>query len=168
MPASTRHRLGLPATASALREAHRPGSIERAGAAREGLAFEELFLHQVLIAARGKRERTRGGPATSLEGDPALEQTWLDSLPFELTEGQRSVVAAIEADLSRTEAMRRLLMGEVGSGKTVVAAYAIVRAIGSGGQEIGRVDLRRLHAGRQVIGFLHRTNAGLQPAHIHR
>ena len=134
VPASTRHRLGLPATASALREAHRPGSIERAGVAREGLAFEELFLHQVLIAARGRQERVRGGPAAPLHGDPGLEEAWFGALPFELTDGQRTVIAAIEADLSRTEAMRRLLMGEVGSGKTVVAAFAIVRALGSGGQ----------------------------------
>ncbi len=153
VPASTRHRLGLPATASALREAHRPDSIGRAEVAREGLAFEELFLHQVLIAARGRRERSRGGPATPLGGDLALEQAWFGSLPFELTEGQRSVVAAIEADLVRTEAMRRLLMGEVGSGKTVVAAFAIVRALGSGGQAA-------LMAPTEVLAEQHFTTLG--------
>ncbi len=134
VPASTRRRLGLPSTEAALREAHRPDSVERAGVAREGLAFEELFLHQVLLAAKGRRERARGGPAPPLAGDPLLEREWLDSLPFELTAGQGQVIGEIEGDVSRPEAMRRLLMGEVGSGKTVVAAFAILRAIGSGHQ----------------------------------
>ena len=134
VPASIRRRLGLPATAAALREAHRPDSVERADAARARLAFEELFLHQILIAARGRRERAAGGPAPVLGGDSDLERSWLDSLPFELTEGQRRVIAELEQDLGRPEAMRRLLMGEVGSGKTVVAGFAILRAVGSGCQ----------------------------------
>lgn len=134
VPASIRRRQELATTAAALREAHRPASVERAAAARESLAFEELFLHQVLLAAKGQRERTESGPAPSLGGDRDLERAWLDSLPFGLTDGQRQVISELERDLSRSEAMRRLLMGEVGSGKTVVAAFAILRTVGSGHQ----------------------------------
>ena len=134
IPASTRRRLKLPASADALREAHRPGSVETAGLARERLAFEELFLHQVMVTARRRRERTAQGPAPALAVDAELERRWLDSLPFGLTGDQQGAIEAIGQDLSAPEPMRRLLMGEVGSGKTVVAGFALLRAVGSGAQ----------------------------------
>lgn len=134
LPACTRTRLGLPGGPAALAEAHRPRSFETAWQARSRLAFEELFLHQVMVLARGARERQAAGAALRLGGDPGLEAEWFRELPFELTPGQEEVIGIFGEELGNERPMRRLLMGEVGSGKTVLAAFAALRAFGSGTQ----------------------------------
>ncbi len=73
-------------------------------------------------------------PALPLEPPGELVRTWLASLPFEPTGDQRRALAEIDADLAAERPMQRLLMGEVGSGKTVVAVYAMLRALESGAQ----------------------------------
>ena len=89
--------------------------------AYERLAFEELFLHQALLATRKRTHRTaRPAPRFGKPGD--LVARWLDSLPFEPTGDQLKAFDEIETDLDSGEPMQRLLMGEVGSGKTVVAS----------------------------------------------
>jgi len=133
LPAALRARRRLAAAGDALAAAHFPDSLKEAEHARARLAFEELMLHQVALAhRRGERHSRRPGVAL----EPAAEMTarWLESLPFELTSDQRDAVAEIDADLVSGEPMQRLLMGEVGSGKTVLALFAMLRAVECGHQ----------------------------------
>ena len=133
LPAALRARLGLPHIADALRAAHFPLRREDAETARRRLAFEELFLHQAaLMARRGRRVALR--PGVPLAPAAGLSRRWLDSLPFALTAAQRRAFGEIDADLESERPMQRLLMGEVGSGKTVVAVYAMLRAVEGGFQ----------------------------------
>jgi ATP-dependent DNA helicase RecG len=133
LPAELRARRRLPGVAAALRAVHFPSDAGDGEAARARLAFEELFLHQVALAARRGR-RDRGRPAVAVDPPGELAASWLRSLPFELTSDQRRATAEIDADLSRGRPMQRLLMGEVGSGKTVLALYAMLRVVESGWQ----------------------------------
>jgi len=133
LPAGLRRKYGLASAGDALAAAHFPDSAEAAEGARRRLAFEELFLHQVALAARRKgREDKR--PGLSLDPPGELTRSWLASLPFEPTNGQRQAFAEIDDDLGSGRPMQRLLMGEVGSGKTLVALYAMLRAVESGSQ----------------------------------
>jgi ATP-dependent DNA helicase RecG len=133
LPAELRAKRELAGVGDALRAVHFPKSPEEIDEARRRLAFEELFLHQALLATRKRTHRTaRPGPRF---GKPAeLVERWLTSLPFELTRDQRNALDEIDADLDSGEPMQRLLMGEVGSGKTVVALYSMLRALEAGFQ----------------------------------
>jgi len=98
------------------------------------LAFEELLLVQLALLRR-RRLRTAGAVAAVLSDPPSLSARWLSELlPFEPTGDQRRAMAEIDGDLALARPMQRLLMGEVGSGKTVVALYALLRAIEHGHQ----------------------------------
>jgi ATP-dependent DNA helicase RecG len=133
LPAEVRARRRLPAAADAIRAVHFPESRRQAAAARERLAFEELLVHQAALALRRRsRRETRPGVPIGPGGD--LARRWLRSLPFELTGDQRRALEEIDADLASGRPMQRLLMGEVGSGKTVVALYAMLRALEAGQQ----------------------------------
>ncbi len=123
----------------ALREVHRPppeANLEALNAGRHPaqrtLAFEELLAHQVsLRRLRRTADHDRSWPLTPARG--RVEQL-IGSLPFALTAAQRRVWVVIEADLAREHPMMRLVQGDVGSGKTVVAALAALRAAEHGGQ----------------------------------
>jgi ATP-dependent DNA helicase RecG len=133
LPARLRARDRLPERADALAAAHFPRSLEQVPVARRRLALEELFLFQLALVTR-RRARQHKREAERL-GDPGeLVRAWLDSLAFELTADQREALSAIDADLASGQPMQRLLMGEVGSGKTVVALYAMLRAAETGMQ----------------------------------
>jgi ATP-dependent DNA helicase RecG len=133
LPAELRARRRLASEADALRAAHFPETPEDAEAARNRLAFEELYLHQVALALRrGARRESRPGIAIGAGGE--LVERWLASLPFEPTAGQLAAFDDIDADLASGRPMQRLLMGEVGSGKTVCAVYAMLRALEAGHQ----------------------------------
>jgi ATP-dependent DNA helicase RecG len=135
LPAELRFRRGLCAVADALRAVHFPQSEAELAGARRRLAFEELFLHQAVLATRKRRHRSaRPAPRFGAAGEPVGR--WLESLPFEPTGDQRLALADVDADLDRGEPMQRLLMGEVGSGKTVVAVYAMLRALEAGHQAV--------------------------------
>lgn len=124
----------MPGVIAAIREAHFPAGEESSEAAMNRLAYEELFLHQVVIRRGRIEQRVSGPPAIPLRGaEPKLE-AWTRDLPFELTGDQRAAIRVIAAELASDRPMRRLLMGEVGSGKTVVALDAMLRAAGSGAQ----------------------------------
>lgn len=125
---------GYPGSGDALVEAHSPLSAERSAEAIERLAYEELFLHQVLIARRRAGERARSRDAVAIPPGDGRHAEWLASLPFDLTDDQSRAVAEIGEDLGSGIPMRRLLMGEVGSGKTVVALSAMLRATNAGHQ----------------------------------
>jgi ATP-dependent DNA helicase RecG len=135
LPAELRARRGLPSAADALVMAQFPDTLERADLARRRLAFEELFLHQAALAAR-RQDRRASRPGLPLGERGASVTGWLDGLPFELTGDQRQAIAEIDADLASSRPMQRLLMGEVGSGKTVVALYAMLRAVEAGHQAV--------------------------------
>jgi ATP-dependent DNA helicase RecG len=114
---------------AALRAAHFPLDADDHEHARRRLAFEELLLAQLSLIRR-RRARARAAGAHPIAGRAALTARWLEEcLPFELTSDQRAALAQIDADLRLTTPMQRLLMGEVGSGKTVVALYAMLRAV---------------------------------------
>jgi len=133
LPAGLRVRRGLAGAGDAIRAAHFPESEQDVELARQRLRFEELFLYQALLATRKRVRRTsRPAPRFGKPGD--LVARWIDSLPFEPTGDQLRAFDEIEADLDAGEPMQRLLMGEVGSGKTVVALYSMLRAIEAGHQ----------------------------------
>jgi ATP-dependent DNA helicase RecG len=133
LPAELRARRRLPAEGDALRAVHFPDSREQAALARERLALEELILHQVALAA-SRRQRRESRPGIAIGPVAELVERWLGSLPFEPTGDQRAAFAALDADLASGRPMQRLLMGEVGSGKTVCALYAMLRALEAGHQ----------------------------------
>jgi ATP-dependent DNA helicase RecG len=132
LPAELRHREGLPLKRDALFALHRPESEAEAETGRARLAFEELLLLQIGIAQRAaERERTL---APSLGAPGELIDRYRNALPFSLTPYQEQAVRELDADLERTVPMQRLLQGDVGSGKTVVALYALLRAVEHGRQ----------------------------------
>ena len=133
LPSRERAQEGMPGVADALVTSHFPADEGQAAEARRRLAFEELLLYQASLGAR-RRRRAQSGRGTEI--GPAGEQVgrWLDSLPFELTGDQRAALDDLDGDLAGPEPMQRLLMGEVGSGKTVVALYAMLRALEAGHQ----------------------------------
>ncbi len=134
LPAEVRTRRGLPGAADARIAIHFPPTKAAAALARRRLAYEELFLHQAALQVRRgeRRDALRGDPARSRQGD--LVADWIQSLPFEPTADQLAAFDRIDADLGSKGPMQRLLMGEVGSGKTVVALYAMLRALEAGRQ----------------------------------
>ncbi len=100
---------------------------------RAGLAFEELLVDQI-VQLRLRAERRAGLAAAALSEPATLSATWRDELPFAPTGDQRRAMEEIDADLAGGRPMQRLLMGEVGSGKTVVALHAMMRAVEHGMQ----------------------------------
>jgi ATP-dependent DNA helicase RecG len=133
LPASLRVRNGIIAAGDALATVHFPADVHQAEIARQRLAFEELFLHQAALASRrGRHDAARRARALDPPGE--LTREWISSLPFQLTADQRRAVEEIDAELATERPMQRLLMGEVGSGKTVCAVYAMLRAVESGHQ----------------------------------
>ncbi len=132
LPALVRAQEALPLASDALWALHRPRSLEEAEAGRRRLAFDELLLLQVALARRVAEREQLVAVALPPPGD--LVDRYRGILPFTLTEGQEGAIRDIDADLGRTMPMQRLLQGDVGSGKTVVALYALLRAIESGRQ----------------------------------
>ena len=133
LPSDLRARRDLATVGDALSVVHFPKDAEELKPAYERLAFEELFLHQALLASRKGSHRTaRPAPRLGKPGD--LVARWLDSLPFEPTGDQLGAFDEIERDLDSGQPMQRLLMGEVGSGKTVIAVYSMLRALEAGFQ----------------------------------
>ena len=129
LPVGLRRREGLADRGSALRAAHFPAREADLEAARRRLAFDELLLVQLALLRRRRRRRA-GAVAPALDEPRALTERWLSSmLPFPLTRDQELAVEAVDADIACAVPMQRLLMGEVGSGKTVVALYAMLRAV---------------------------------------
>ncbi|MDQ7819526.1 MAG: ATP-dependent DNA helicase RecG [Armatimonadota bacterium] len=123
VPEEIRRRLGLPDRRWAVRALHFPASLADAEAARRRLAFDELLVLQLGVLLR--RRARRGADAKARYADPGLLDRFVAALPFPLTAAQRRAIEEIAADLRRPVPMHRLLQGDVGSGKTVVAAAAL-------------------------------------------
>jgi ATP-dependent DNA helicase RecG len=131
LPARVRHEERLPLRADALAAAHRPRDRGEAEAARGRLAFEELLALQVGFQER-RRALAEQASAPALPEEGELIERYRDVLPFTLTKHQEKAIAEIGEDLAATKPMQRLLQGDVGSGKTVVALYALLRAVEAG------------------------------------
>ncbi len=133
LPAALRSELGLPSRADAVDAMHFPASLDNFKLAERRLIFEELYLMQVgLFSHRRHFERRRQGIPLGRAG--RLTAGFIKGLPFTLTRDQEHVCSEISADLERPAPMQRLLQGDVGSGKTVVALYTMLRAVESGRQ----------------------------------
>jgi len=131
-PLTDEERAGLPLLADALRTAHFPEEAADVDEALDRLAFDELLALQLALArARQAREQLHAPPIRVTDAERA---EIVGALPFELTGDQASVVASIIDDLASERPMRRLLQGDVGSGKTAVAAVALACAVRAGWQ----------------------------------
>ncbi len=132
LPYDIRSRNDLLNLAKSLRNIHFPESNQMQAAALRRLSFEEFFLFQIPLALRKLKKGQRKGIAHKVEAGLVLE--FIASLPFKLTKAQEKTIDEIKADMVRPSAMQRLLQGDVGSGKTVVATVAAIAAIQGGYQ----------------------------------
>ena len=132
LPAALREAEALPLRRDALVALHRPRSLDEAEAARRRLALEELLVLQLGIARRAREREAAVAPPLGEPGE--LIARYRRALPFALTPEQEGAIRELDADLAGTVPMHRLLQGDVGSGKTVVALYALLRAVETGRQ----------------------------------
>ncbi|MBW3627651.1 MAG: ATP-dependent DNA helicase RecG [Gemmatimonadetes bacterium] len=123
----------VPPLQDALRDLHRPHTLVEAEAGRRRLALEELFFLQLLHAIVHHQQTTQR-PGIVFGRTDALVRPFYQSLPFALTEAQRRVLGEIGNDMGSPRRMNRLLQGDVGAGKTVVALFAMLRAVENGYQ----------------------------------
>jgi len=133
LPPDLRKRCNLVELPQAIIQAHYPEDEAAKDSARVRLAFDELFLLQLGVLGR-KHEWQEGQPGNPVSVEKPLLDGFIKSLPFELTPAQHKVLKELLADLERPRVMSRLLQGEVGSGKTVVATAALLAAAASGYQ----------------------------------
>lgn len=134
LPVSLRERAGLLDLENAIQGIHFPDDWERVKKARHRLAFDEFLLIQLGVLRQ--RRIWKEEPGRPLPTDEALRDRFLKSLPFDLTKAQEKVLSEILADLRESRPMSRLLQGDVGSGKTVVAAAALLMAVANGAQGV--------------------------------
>ena len=127
VPQETLRHYDLMGLRKAIRSMHHPDSREEAEPARRRIAFDEMFMLQLVVARRRIEWQTSGG-AVRLRSDDAHLDAFIQSLPYSLTDAQTRSLAEILADLNREIPMSRLLQGDVGSGKTVVATAALLLA----------------------------------------
>ncbi|MBZ5737069.1 ATP-dependent DNA helicase RecG [Nocardioides mangrovi] len=132
LPAEVRERYDLLDARRALELIHAPNDYAEITRAQQRFRFEEALVTQLVLARRRREVHALG--ARSRTGGGGLLAAFDERLPFELTAGQREIGAEIEADLAQDHPMNRLLQGEVGSGKTLVALRAMIRVVDSGGQ----------------------------------
>jgi ATP-dependent DNA helicase RecG len=133
LPESIRERHSYPTLQQALVQLHQPADLDHAENARERLTFDEAFLLQaLLVIRRNQLKKLNSTSRKRISG--GLLDAFDKSLPFELTAGQNAVCKEIESDLAQPHPMHRLLQGEVGSGKTIVALRAMLAVVDSGGQ----------------------------------
>jgi len=133
LPAELRERRKLLELPRAIMQAHYPDDAEARENARHRLAFDELFLLQLGVLGR-KYDWQESQPGNPFTADTAVLDAFLKSLPFQLTGAQQKVLKELLADLEKPRPMSRLLQGEVGSGKTVVATAALLVAAANGYQ----------------------------------
>ncbi|NIA20421.1 MAG: ATP-dependent DNA helicase RecG [Anaerolineaceae bacterium] len=125
--------LAMPSARAAVRQLHRPTSTKAIAKARRRMVFEEFFLMELAVAMR-RRNAKRHHDAPAIEVSEKIDRHIRRRFPFELTDAQNRAVADIVTDISQQAPMTRLLQGDVGSGKTVVALYGILAAVAAGYQ----------------------------------
>ncbi|MEM6391795.1 MAG: ATP-dependent DNA helicase RecG [Planctomycetota bacterium] len=128
LPADLLKHHNMPGIVDAYRMAHTPAHADEAKAARRRLAFNELLLLQLGIALK-KSQVDRMLVAPELHWSDPIDQHLRDRFPFKLTDAQNKVISEIAADLQKPRPMNRLLQGDVGAGKTIIAAYAMLLAV---------------------------------------
>ena len=133
LPQEVRASARLLGLSEAIKQAHYPQNDHIKDSARKRLAFDELFLIQLGVLSR-RRDWRESGEARPIKPDRQVLERLLDSLPFTLTQAQKRVLEEILADLDKVKPMSRLLQGEVGSGKTVVATAALLTTVANGYQ----------------------------------
>jgi ATP-dependent DNA helicase RecG len=133
LPDDIRARHQLAGSRTALDQIHFPASQDELGAARKRLKFDELFFLQLMMAYR-KRRMGQDKKGIEYKTESELARTLAASLPFDLTKAQRRVLHEIANDMSRPNPMNRLLQGDVGSGKTIVALFGMLVAVENGYQ----------------------------------
>ncbi|MBE0415166.1 MAG: ATP-dependent DNA helicase RecG [Dehalococcoidia bacterium] len=133
LPEGVRSRAQLLDLPEAIKQAHYPKNEALKDSARKRLAFDELFLIQLGVLSR-RRDWREGGEANPIKPEGEVLEAFLCSLPFALTRAQQRALEEILADLAKVRPMSRLLQGEVGSGKTVVATAALLATVASGYQ----------------------------------
>ncbi|MBD3347760.1 MAG: ATP-dependent DNA helicase RecG [Candidatus Eisenbacteria bacterium] len=133
LPARVLERRDLPGLREAMGDVHFPRTLEQAKRARGRLAYEEFFLFQVIVGLRRLAAGRESG-AIAFDWDEREHERFLASLPYELTSAQKRVIEELRSDMTRPRSMNRLLQGDVGSGKTVVAAAALHQAVSNGYQ----------------------------------
>lgn len=121
--------------AVALPEIHFPTGPKSLEKARRRFVYQELFILQLALAIKRQQQRTLH-QAEPLEATARIDARIRRLFPFELTPGQEKAIAEISADMASTRPMNRLLQGDVGSGKTIVAAYAMLLAVAHGSQAV--------------------------------
>ena len=134
LPAELRETLGLIDLKAALWGIHFPENEEQAEEARQRLVFDELLLAQLELAIRRHHFQTTNDALSLSDADSELLNRFRDALPFKLTGAQERVFGEIQRDLASSKPMHRLVQGDVGSGKTVVAAMSALVAIANGYQ----------------------------------
>ncbi|MDX2148605.1 MAG: ATP-dependent DNA helicase RecG [Planctomycetota bacterium] len=133
LPEAFRAKRNLPSLAEAYRMQHAPATIEETRASRRRLAYDELLFMQLAVAMK-RRQLREQGKAPVLRWNQTIDQRIRARVPFALTPAQERVVGEIAQDLASSTPTNRLLQGDVGAGKTVVAAYAALLAVASGKQ----------------------------------
>ncbi len=165
LPGRLRARERLPDRAAALDAVHFPDQPEDDPAGRERLAFEELLLLELALGARRRaRERDLRAPVLAAGERGGMVDTWRAGLPFALTGDQLRACEEIDRDLASGRPMQRLLMGEVGSGKTVVALHAMLRALEGGAQAALMAPTETL--AEQHLATLDRLLGGTRPVEL--
>ncbi len=134
LPRDLLHRYSLPALPQAIRQIHFPDSDAQINAARERVIFEEVLIQQ--LAVQQHKLLLKKLPAPKIARNVELIKSFLSTLPFELTLGQKQALWQIMKDLDRDHPMNRLLEGDVGSGKTLVALMAMLEAVAAGYQTV--------------------------------
>ena len=133
LPTSIREKHNYPSLHQALVQLHQPADLDHAELSRERLTFDEAFLLQsLLVMRRNELKKLNSTSRKRISG--GILDAFDKTLPFELTAGQVAVCKEIESDLAQPHPMHRLLQGEVGSGKTIVALRAMLAVVDSGGQ----------------------------------
>lgn len=181
LPHEVTENLGLPSLRAALRYVHHPPRDARLAELSAGrhpaqrrLAFEELLAHQTSLRLLKRAAKT--DPAWPLGDEQQIAARLLASLPFRLTDAQARALSEVEADLRSDRPMVRLVQGDVGCGKTVVAALAAARAAGSGGQAalmaptelLAEQHARNFRAWFEPLGLPVALLSGTQPARARR
>jgi ATP-dependent DNA helicase RecG len=155
LPEDLRARHGLLSLPAALLDIHRPTTADDVERAAERLKWDEALILQLVLAARRRAAALEPGTARPRRGGGLLDAV-VAALPFTLTEGQRSVGEELAAELARDSPMHRLLQGEVGSGKTVVALRAMAQVVDAGGQAalLAPTEVLAAQHARSIAGML--------------
>ena len=132
LPVEIRKRRRLYSLGHAIQQLHFPDSHESMRRARQRLAYDELFLLQLGMQRQRREWQEHNGLPLAI--DPDQLRVFTDALPFQMTTAQQRVIAEIQSDMAQARPMNRLLQGDVGSGKTIVAAAAMVISVWAGAQ----------------------------------